>query len=133
MNWEHPKGYEGYRALYEGYTKAKTEWLAYLAEHTLEETTAWWGRSPDQDDYMPEWTEEEAVGWQMYETTSEGTPISPVCSNPEELAHWLADNEANAFGGMTASYDQWLRTITRGSAPSAVIQNGQFMSGVAAS
>jgi len=47
----------------------------------------------------------------MYETCTEGTPISPAFATPEELARWLADNEASAFGGMTASYEGWLRTI----------------------
>jgi hypothetical protein len=56
----------------------------------------------------------------MYETTSEGTPISPAFATPEELAHWLDDNDASSFAGMTASYEAWLATIKRGSAPSAI-------------
>ena len=60
-------------------------------------------------------------GWQMWETVSEGSPISPVCDTPKELAHWLADNDASAFGSDTATYEQWLSTITSksGSAVSA--------------
>lgn len=75
----------------------------------------------------------EGDGWQMWETTSEGSPISPVCASPEELAHWLADNGASSFGSSTATYEQWLHMIKGpGWAPSAVITDGKFMSGVEA-
>lgn len=60
-------------------------------------------------------------GWQMWETTSEGSPISPVFGTPEELARWLADTRASTFGSMTAGYDQWLAMIVGpGWAPSAI-------------
>lgn len=72
-------------------------------------------------------------GWQMWETTSEGSPISPVFSTPEELAQWLADTDASAFGNETATYDQWLAMIRREWAPSCVTVNGKPMSGVEAS
>jgi hypothetical protein len=57
-------------------------------------------------------------GWQMWETVSEGSPISPVCDSPEELARWLADSGASSFGSMTATYEQWLGMIGQGSAVS---------------
>ena len=92
---------------------------------------------------LPSWFSVEVLskdfGWQMWATTSEGSPMSPVLDTPEELAHWLADSKASAFGGMTATYDEWLRMITgSGSAPSAVLTvsetgKGTLQSGVAAS
>jgi hypothetical protein len=60
-------------------------------------------------------------GYQMWETVSEGSPISPVFATPEELARWLADTGASAFGDMTATYEQWLATCKKGWAPSAVL------------
>ncbi len=81
---------------------------------------------------------EKEYGWQMWETTSEGSPMSPVFETPEELARWLADTEASAFGDMTASYEEWLGMITgHGSAPSAVLYintdgKGHMESGVTA-
>lgn len=54
---------------------------------------------------------EEDYGWQMWQTVSEGGPISIVCDSPEELAHWLEDNNAPSFGYDTATYEQWLRMI----------------------
>lgn len=87
---------------------------------------------PVASDYMPEFPEGSAIMLMMYENTSEGTPISPAFAAPEELARWLADNNASAFGGMTATYEQWLSTCKSGWAPSAVISNGHMTSGVAA-
>jgi len=40
----------------------------------------------------------EGVGWQMWEDTSEGSPISPVFKTAEELAQWLEDNGAPKSG-----------------------------------
>ncbi len=91
----------------------------------------WDGDRPDAADYMPDWPEVERTHLQMYETCTEGTPISPVFKSPEKLARWLADNGASSFGHMTATYEQWLATIKRGSAVSAFIQGGVITSGVA--
>ena len=74
-----------------------------------------------------------SLGWQMWETTSEGSPISPVCKTPEALATWLADNGASAFGRETATRQQWLRMIQAGWAPSMVADSNGLRSGVAAS
>ena len=67
----------------------------------------------------------------MYEDTSEGTPISPIFATPEELARWLTDTKASAFGGQAATYEGWLRVAQGGWAPSAVFtpETG-LMSGV---
>lgn len=90
----------------------------------------WTGPRPEADEYMPDWPESERTHIQMYEDCSEGTPISPVMEKPEELARWLADNNASAFGSMTASYEQWLATIKRGFAFSMVIEDNKIRSGV---
>ena len=72
-------------------------------------------------------------GYQLWENTSEGSPLSPVFETPEELAEWLEANEASSFGSMTCSYDQWLDFIRGpGWAPSMIIQNGKMRSGVCA-
>ena len=78
------------------------------------------GKRPHRDDYMPNWPSEQRTHLMMYEDTSEGTPISPAFATPEELARWLADTGASAFGSSTATYEQWLRVARGGWAPSAV-------------
>lgn len=47
-------------------------------------------------------------GWQMWETTSEGSPQTPVFATVEELARHCADSGASMFGRTTAPYEQWL-------------------------
>ena len=92
----------------------------------------WCGMRPIPEDYMPQWTPEEATHFMMYESCSEGTPISPAFATPEEVARWCADNGASAFADMTAPYEAWLRIAQGGYAPSMVLENGKLQSGVEA-
>lgn len=152
-DWRHPRNEQGnYIPLYEGadYAPRLAEWLEEAAQWSIGMTkdyatggyrpkttetgtyTEWAGGCPDAKDYAPAWSPEEADHLMMYEDTSEGTPISPAFKTPEELARWLADNGASAFGDMTATYEQWLSTCRRGSAISMVMGGGRMMSGVEA-
>lgn len=47
-------------------------------------------------------------GWQLWETVSEGSPVSPVFPTAEALADWCADN-ATTFADMKASRETWLK------------------------
>jgi len=59
--------------------------------------------------------------YQLWETPSEGSPISPPCETPEKLARWLTDNKASSFGPQTESYETWLEFVRGpGWAPSAI-------------
>jgi hypothetical protein len=91
----------------------------------------WAGDRPNPGHYMPKFAPETATHLMMYETTSEGTPISPAFATPEELARWLADNNASAFGSDGATYEQWLRVCRGGFAPTAVGTSAGLLSGVA--
>lgn len=59
----------------------------------------------------------EGDGWQLWETVSEGSPISPVCATADELAVWMSDPERG---------DRWVpqevaaKSIADGWAPSFV-------------
>ncbi len=132
-NWVHPKidrgnGRLGYQPMHDrSYAVDAAEWKEALAawergerreENRHLEYWEYEGGPPDRAYYRPEWTEEERTHFQMYETTSEGTPISPVMATPESLARWLVDNNASAFAGQTASYESWLRVCLGGYAPS---------------
>lgn len=55
-------------------------------------------------------------GYQLWETVSEGSPISPVFKTADELARWCVNGRHG-----TATYDEWLRFINGpGWAPSFV-------------
>lgn len=92
-----------------------------------------WPSEEDEKRY-DEWERTEPPagdGYQIWETVSEGSPISPVFSDPKELAKWMARyGSKGVTSGMTA--DQWLTFIDAGWAPSGVLVNGTFMSGAEA-
>jgi hypothetical protein len=124
-NWQHPKIQvtDRYQPMYDqAFATAMDEWYAAWKAWDRKDMTyeEWNGGPPDPKYHRPDWTDSERTHFMMYETTSEGTPISPAFSTPEELARWLVDNNASAFANMTASYEQWLRVCRGGWAPSAV-------------
>ncbi len=82
------------------------------------------------DDWKP--TEPPAGdGWQMWETVSEGSPISPVFATAEELAAFLTERKWGADDG--TSYETWLAFIRGpGWAMSSVSVGGRLMTGVQA-
>lgn len=116
-NWEHPKYTQDnapypnrigdYRPMFdECYLSAVEEWFK---EHQLWEKgehpdqkgddmgeyryyADWNGNPPDRDYYHPDWKPEEMTWWQVYETVSEGTPVSPAFATPEELIEYLIAN-----------------------------------------
>lgn len=159
-NWEHPRwqenevtgeqrqrGFVGqYRPCFdEDYDTAATEWLRECAlwaqgEHPDQaqyEGAAkskyyweWAGLPPEREGHRPAFTEEPT--WhQLYETVSEGTPVSPPFATLEELARYLSEEgdfwyqnerrEGSRFGGTPwrtkPTYEQALSLVTSGGAP----------------
>jgi hypothetical protein len=45
-------------------------------------------------------------GFQLWETTSEGSPVSPVFETLDQLCEWATEN-ATTFGPYKASEEQW--------------------------
>lgn len=121
-DWKHPKRRGHYVPLHDGsFAAALAQWerereafenglnpdgspLSESAQGCTFEN--WHGSKPEHIDY---WSAEKCTHFQMYETCSEGTPISPVLESPEAVARWCADNGASAFGGETAPYEWWLK------------------------
>lgn len=50
----------------------------------------------------------EGDGYQLWETTSEGSPVSPVFKTVEELAEWCEEN-ATVFAKIKVSKEEWLK------------------------
>lgn len=140
-DWQHPKHevtdwrtgrtVERYKPLYPGerYAREAAEFLAKANAEGLQEAIDWCG-CPNRADYMPDWPAEQRTHLMMYENTSEGTPISPAFKTPEELARWLTDNNASAFGSSGATYEAWLHIARGGWAPSMVVSAAGIQSGV---
>lgn len=153
-NWEHPKemrnGKESYLPLYDkDYETARAEWdrdneLWAKGEHPDQrdksydvsqyKTYAEWGSDkPDPLYYRPKWTEKEATWFQLYETVSEGTPVSPPFATEDELIEYLVRNGDfwdNHRGTGTYSREAAEAVVRGGWAPSLVSIGGKIMSGV---
>ena len=60
-----------------------------------------------------EWEPEnppEGEGYQLWETTSEGSPITPVFKSLEELCEFCENNN-NTFGSFKASKEEWINML----------------------
>lgn len=53
----------------------------------------WHGPPPDPQYHRPDWPEDICTHFQLYETVSEGTPLSPPMPSPDALADWLATHK----------------------------------------
>jgi hypothetical protein len=81
-----------------------------------------------------EWESDEpptGEGYQLWETTSEGSPVSPVFKTAEELAEWCEDN-ASVFGGMKTTKEKWLKMFLTDSVDSGslMIKSGNYIGAV---
>lgn len=89
---------------------------------------------PDEETCRPAFTEE-PTWFQVYETVSEGTPVTPPFATKEELVEYLVSRgdfwrQENGEGGFSRKAaesfvkDEWV--------PSMVVDNGQIYSGIEA-
>lgn len=154
-NWEHPKKerfdmrsgrrVEGYQPLYdEPFAPAMREWIQNweaweagthedFAKHSAECPNYWdWSSGPpDPLYYRPNWKDGEATWYQVYETVSEGTPVSPPFATQDELVDYLVAN--GDFWDQKRGDAPWDRASAEkfvkcsGWAPSMVIDNGQIL------
>lgn len=116
--WEHPRapghfrddGTPAYRPLYS---------RADLVEHAAAD--------PEDGDeelgperYMPPVPEGQPCDYVLYETTSEGTPVSPAFGSLEELAAWCESNPGEVRGARWTRA-QWLEAFRSGNLASTLI------------
>ena len=83
-------------------------------------------RTPEAEKAHAEWEREEpptGEGWQVWETVSEGSPISPVAGGPNPIVQWLMENEHCSMAAAVAF-------VKSGWCPSAMTINGKFLTGV---
>lgn len=148
-NWQHPeKDYpdyrngrmeRGYQPLYDKpFAPEMEEWYAEWKsweDGTHPDRVAhghytfwdWRGAPPDPHYYRPDWPEGTATWLQVYETVSEGTPVTPPFATPEELVEYLVTH--GDFWDQKRGTGPWPRAgaesfVLRGWAPSMVVQSG---------
>ena len=92
---------------------------------------------PDAEKNYETWEQTEppsGEAYQIWETVSEGSPVSPAFVNPRELAEWMVNrtyaqkkNDVHA----NLNVEQWMKFILGpGWAPSGVMSDGKMISGV---
>ena len=133
-DWEHPRtehdGKMVYCPLRDGFSRdlerwdqecAKLEqeglvsgglgdrWEPAPAEALAAEYAEWAGQRPEPQDYMPDWPAAERTHYQLYEVTTEGTPLTPPLPTLEDLARYCADHEVSTWGpNSPMDYDHWM-------------------------
>jgi len=87
-DWQHPKNSKGrHTPLYDDYRTNVEEFAEKVLKDGVEEANEYFDGGPLRDDYMPDWPKDKCTHYQMYETCSEGTPISPVMETPDRDTH----------------------------------------------
>jgi hypothetical protein len=152
-NWKHPRtdkyGEERYQPMHDNlYSKAAKEWMENCllwekGEHPSQksdwakECKYYWeyeGNPPDKEYYLPDGLEE-PTWYQMYETVSEGTPVSPPFATREELIDYLVENGDfwdQKRGTPPPTRESVEAFVDMGWAPSFIVADGKLMSGVEA-
>jgi hypothetical protein len=118
------------------YEAKAREWLAnankwaagerpdYAGDDAPEFFWDWDGGPPVAEDYMLVGVPDAAcTHLQLFETTSEGSPISPVFATLEALAAWAADH-ATTFADYHATREEWLRMLSPGGVVTTEIAPG---------
>ena len=97
--------------------------LKYSPDEPYRAFYKWNGGAPELKYYRPVWKEGEATAYQVYETVSEGTPISPVFATKQELICWLVEDGSDM--GIGCDYrmtpEQAENFVNAGSAPSMIM------------
>jgi hypothetical protein len=142
-NWDHPKQegqYDGrLQPMFDKtFAEAAAEWKAefaswergarpdYCSEESRDlEFWEWNGEPPDRKYFRP-WKEDDAIWFQVWETVSEGTPVSPPFATKAELVDYLVAN--GDFWDQKRREGGWERKAAEsfvgvGYAPSMVVQH----------
>jgi hypothetical protein len=144
LDWTHPRDARGrYQPMDdEAYEDAAARWLADCLAWSQGTTGTeeqrkshpyfwdWHGPPPNRAYYRPKWREETRVGYQVYETVTEGTPVSPVFKSKDELIAWLtapipADDQYPDLSVQGMSSAQAERFVEAAWAPSFIMRAGQ--------
>lgn len=144
-NWQHPESEDDYGRMRKqpmhmgNFADAKKEWIEGLLKwetenkSTLEECEYWdyYGNPPEAQYYQP-WKSEDATWFQLWETVSEGTPVSPPFATKEELSNYLSVHgdewdQKRGHGGWGVERAEAF--VKAGWAPSMVMIGGQVIDG----
>lgn len=112
MDWQHPKDDRGYIPMHnKDWKTAVEEWEANGCNYE---------DAPDLARYRPVWGEDVKLGFCLYETVSEGKPVSPIFATKDEVIAWCREHKYGAMliadlikfdfcfsGVMIGGYSEW--------------------------
>lgn len=90
------------------------------------------GQRAERDAWKPE-EPPTGEGWQLWETVSEGSPVSPVFATDEELARWLTTEDGGKEAGPSRrplTISQARGFVAAGWAPTGMSDAGGYHDGV---
>ncbi len=150
-NWDHPETEDNYRRMrlqpmYDRtFEQAAEEWLAdfdriraggadkFEAECYPRGVVEWANENTAPDpQYCVPWKDDESTWFQVWETVSEGTPVSPPFETEAELISYLAENGDDwdqKRGDPAWGQERAERFVAAKWAPSLVMVGGKIMSG----
>lgn len=115
-DWEHPKREDGsYRPMH--------QWSRRRLADVNQEYEAEGYPPLSPDNVMPFWEPDEATAYQLYEDTSEGTPLGPVFEDLEPFIEWIM-----TVASMSRSAAE--EFVKVGSVPSAATVKGEIFVGL---
>jgi len=146
-NWEHPKSTDFPDRLQpmfdRNFTDAAREWKEAFAKWEAGERPEYcddaesraleyweWTDNPPERKYYRPWKDEEAIWFQVWETVSEGTPVTPAFPTREALAVYLSkhgDAWDQKRGDGPWSIENARQFCLTGWAPSGVIISGKVL------
>jgi hypothetical protein len=136
--WElhNSKWNEGLELSYSSYALPVDQWVWVAREGEALQCAQfadWDGPRPKSADFMPDWPDSERTHYVLYETVTEGSPVSPVFATAEELAAWLVTPDGRRESRTNSTYEAWMKVFMgNGHVPSMVFQNGVALDPVAA-
>lgn len=92
--------------------KERGVWVKKESKYSGTSYEEWDGDKPNEEYYMPDWTEAERTHIQLYENTTEGTPESPIFAQNEfeKLCEYAAEN-CTTFADFTATKQEWMEML----------------------
>ena len=126
-DWHHPKDEnDSYYPLYDKtYARAVFNHIAHSLSWYIKHPRylrEWLETWPDRRYHRPRWAKGEATHYQIYEDVTEGTPVSPVFADLDEMKVWLLEEGYSEKAATMFVADGW--------APSMVFAPGKGVSGI---
>lgn len=107
--------------------KARCERNGDLVTCAVCNGSAEWWPSPELKEKAETWEKTEpptGEGYQIWETVSECSPVSPAFARPEDLAAWMVANDDSITSDN--DFETWMKFIDVGWAPSMVSSGPHF-------